>query len=178
MPVPGPRTQFGPEPGYRNPENRAPDFFNHWLRPGAIAWPGRTPALMTVTLRGCILAAGQIRRLWRQSIDLIPAQPAYSWTQNGPQPGRPLTLPPEGFQITRALRYMTKSVYLGAGIDNTRYDELHTVVKKQNHYKMITVGRGQTRSRPTIRNRMTSFGSRVPTLNRQVEAADSQGGAS
>lgn len=172
MPTPGPRTQFGPDPGYRNPEQREPDFFNHWKRPGAIIVPGRSPGMMTVTLRGCILAAGQIRRLWRQSIDLIPAQAPYSWTQDGPQPNRPITLPVRGVDITRALRYMTKSVYLGAGIDNTRYDELHSVVKKQNHYKMITVGRGQTRSRPTIRNRMTSFGSRVPTLNHQVEGAE------
>lgn len=173
MPVPGPRSQFGPDPGYRNPENAAPTLFNQWKRPAAIFWPGRTPGLMTVTLRGCVLAAGQIRRMWRQSVDLIPAQAPYSWSQNAPGPDRPV-LTPGGFEVTRALRYMTRSVYLGAGIDNTRYDELHTVVKKQNYYKTITVGRGQTRSRPTIRNRLTSFGSRVPTLNERVAAAEAQ----
>lgn len=170
MPVPGPRTQFGPLPGYRNPEQREPDLFNLWKRPGAIAWPGRTPALMAVTLRGCVLGAGQIRRLWRQSVNLIPAQGPYSWTKNGTDTN---ANPPLG--ITRALRYMTHSLYIGAGIDHTRYDEMHTVVKKKHMYKQITVGRGQTRSRPTIRNRMTSFGSRVPTLNQEVQAAQQSG---
>lgn len=174
MPIPGPRTQFGPLPGYRNPENRAPTLFNQWKRPGSVAWPGRTPGMMTVTLRGCILAAGQIRRLYRQTINFIPAQSPYSWSQNGPQPSRPISFPVAGFEITRALRYMTRSLYVGAGIDNTRYDELHTVVRKQNYYKVITVGRGQTRTRPTVRNRMTSFGSRVPTLNQSVSAATTE----
>jgi hypothetical protein len=75
---------------------------------------------------------------------------------------------------------MTRSVYAGGGIDHTRFDELHTTVVKQNTYKTITVGRGQTRSRPTVRNRMSSFGSRVPSLNQQVSAAQGQsvGGAS
>lgn len=127
-----------------------------------------------VTLRGCVLAAGQIRRMWRQSVDLISPQASYSWTKNRPGPDAPLTVPADGVDITRALRYMTKSVYLGAGLDNTRYDELHTIVKKQNTYKVVTVGRGQTRSRPTMRNRMTSFGSRVPTLNQEVDAAQAQ----
>lgn len=167
MPVPGPRTQFGPLSGYRNPENRAPDFINLWLRPGSIAWPGRTPGYMAVTLRGCILAAGQVRRLWRQSINFTPAQPPISWTDNGAQ-----QTPTTGVGITRALRYMTHSLYIGAGIDHTRHDAIHTVVRKENYYKVITVGRGQTRSRPTVRNRLSSFGSRVPTLNHSVSAAE------
>lgn len=167
MPIPGPRTQFGPVPGYRNPDNAAPTLFNLWKRPDAIAWPGRSPGMMVVTLRGCILGAGQIRRLWRQSVNFIPAQVPYSWTENGNQGNG---VQPVG--ITRALRYMTRSLYVGAGIDNTRFDELHTIIKKQNYYKTVTVGRGQTRSRPTTRNRMTSFGSRVPSLNRPVSAAE------
>lgn len=170
MPIPGPRTQFGPVPGYRNPENAGPTLFNMWKRPGALAVPGRSPGMMVVTLRGCILAAGQIRRLWRQSVNFAPAQGPYSWTENGND--RTLT---NGVGITRALRYMTRSLYVGGGIDNTRYDEFHTIIKKQNYYKTITVGKGQTRSRPTVRNRMTSFGSRVPTLNHSVPAADASG---
>lgn len=173
MPIPGPRIQTGPLPGYRNPESRAPDLFNLWKRPGPVLWPGRTPGLMAITLRGCILGAGQIRRLWRQSINFTPAQAAFSWTENGsPQHVT------EGVDITRATRYMTRSLYVGGGIDNTRYDALHTIVRKENYYKVITVGRGQSRSRPTVRNRLTSFGSRVPTLNHQVAAAeDSQDGS-
>jgi|SRR5215831_2373655 len=174
MPVPGPRTQIGPDPGYRNPENREPNLFNLWLRPAPVIWPGRSPGMMVITLRGCILGAGQIRRLWRQSVDMIPAQGAFSWTTNAnSSDGRP------GFDITRALRYMTRSVYAAGGTDHTRFDMLHTKVDKRNAYKTVTVNRGQNRNRPTVRNRLTSFGARVPTLNQQVQAAQGQrvGGA-
>jgi hypothetical protein len=130
--------------------------------------------MMVITLRGCILGAGQIRRLWRQSVNKIPAQGDFSWTENENDTSQAAPV-----DITRALRYLTRSVYMGAGIDHTRFDALHTRVEKRNVYKTVTVGRGQTRSRPTVRNRLTSFGSRVPTLNRQVQAAQGQkvGGA-
>lgn len=176
MPIPGPRTQFGPDPGYRNPENRAPDLFNHWDRPGPVWWPGRSPGTMLITLRGNKLGYGQIRRLWRQSVDLIGAQAPFSWSTNGGYDGLPAA---GGVGITRAIRYMTRSIYTGAGVDNTRYDELHTVIERQNVYKTVTVNAGQKRNQPTTRNRLTSFGSRVPTLNKAVAAAQKQqpGGA-
>ena len=169
MPVPGPRTQTGPDPGYRNPGLEAPDKFNHWNRPGPVWWPGRTPGLMTVTLRGCILAVGQIRRMYKQSVNFIPGQAPISWTNNGPT-----NSPVHGVGITRALRYMTRSVYEGQGIDNSRYVGMHSPIQHQVRSKTVTVGRGQTRSRPTVRNRMTSFGSRVPTLNQAADAAQGQ----
>lgn len=174
MPVPGPRTQTGPVPGYRNPENAAPILFNHWKRPGPVWWPGHSPGTMFLTLRGNRLGFGQIRRLWRQSINYNGAFPSYSWTTNSTSHNTD-----DGFGITRALRYMTRSVYIGAGLDHSRYDELHTVVKKQNVYKTVTVNAGQKRNIPTIRNRVTSFGSRVPPLNNAIRAAESQqpGGA-
>jgi hypothetical protein len=165
MPVPGPRTQAGPDSGYRNPDGTDSTFFNLWLRPGPVRWPGRSAGLSIISLRGCQLGAGQIRRLWRQSVDLIPAQGPFSWTRNGND-----TDDKPGVDITRALRYMTRSVYAGGGIDNTRFDALHTHITRKTVYKTVTTGRGQTRSRPTVRNRMSSFGSRVPSLNQQVEA--------
>lgn len=169
MPIAGPRTQFGPDNGYRNPGFEQPDRFNHWDRPGPVFWPGRSPGLMVVTLRGCTLAVGQIRRLWSQSVDLIGAQASYSWTAN-----RNLGDSPDGVGITRAKRYMTRSVYVPGGTDNTRYAALHTIVRKENYHKFVTTGAGQVRGRPTIRNRLTSFGSRVPTLNQSVAAAADQ----
>jgi len=178
LPIPGPRTQFGPDPGYRNPDGEQADKFNLWLRPAPVYWPGRTPGLMAITLRGCILGAGQIRRLYRQSVDFVSAQDAISWTANGPGADG-VANPVAGVDITRALRYKTSSLYLGGGIDNSRYAALHSVVRKQNMYKTITVAGGSVRGRPTVRNRLTSFGSRVPTLNQAVSAAQSQspGGA-
>ena len=176
MPVPGPRTQFAPDPGYRNPDSESPIKFNLWLRPGPVRQVGRTPGTMIATLRGCILGAGQIRRMWRQSINYIPAQPPYSWTGNGPGPDRPGMTPPP-FMVTRALRYMTRSVYMGAGIDNSRFAGLHTAFPPRGQRSLesrgfrVTAAAGSVRGRPTVRNRLTSFGSRVPPINKPVDAA-------
>jgi hypothetical protein len=173
MPVPGPRTQYGPVPGYDNPDHAASTLFNLWNRPGPMYWPGRSPGAMTVTLRGCVLAVGQIRRLWRPQANQINAQAPFSWAENGPSSVRQAKSL-GAFQITRALRYMTRSVYVGGGIDNSRYEGLHTIVTKENHSATVTVGHGQKRGQPTVRNRISSFGSRVPTLNKAVTAAENQ----
>ncbi len=169
MPIAGPRTQQGPIPGYRNPDGEVPNRFNNYKRPGPIWWPGRSPGLMTVSLRGEILGYGQIRRMYRQAVNLIPAMAPFSWSQNGPGNTVP---PPVG--VTRALRYMTRSVYMGAGIDNSRFNPGHTQIVHRAHSMPVTVGGGNSRGRPTVRNRMSSFGSRVPTLNQSVPAAENQ----
>lgn len=171
MPVPGPRTQAGPVPGYTNPGGEIPNRFNMWDRPAPVAMMGDTPGLKYITLRGCVLGAGQVRKLWRQSVGYIGASAPYSWTASAPTPGEPGTSFP-ALGVTRALRYMTRSVYMGSGIDNTRMPGDHTVIMPRVRSKTVTTGIGQTRSRPTVRNRMTSFGSRVPTINQQVSAAE------
>lgn len=173
MPVPGPRTQQGPIPGYTNPDGEDMNRVNLWGRPAPVAQEGRTPGLMGVSLRGNVLGAGTIRKLWRQSVNYFSAQPDFSWTAN-----RHLTDPTSarGFQLTRALRYMTRSVYMGSGIDNTRFAGLHTVIKPRVNSKPVTLGAGQVRTRPTVRNRITSFGSRVPTINQPVQASEDQQG--
>lgn len=169
MPVPGPRTQHGPDPGYTNPGNEEPTRFNMWGRPAPVAKMGETPALMYIDLRGNILGIGQIRRLWKQAIGYIPAQAPYSWTtnRNDASPGDA-----RGFQITRNMRYMTRSLYMGSGIDNTRFAGLHTAIMPRVRSMPVTLGSGLVRSRPTVRNRITSFGSRVPPINSQVAAAE------
>lgn len=177
MPVPGPRTQFAPLPGYRNPEAEAPTRFQLWERPGPVSVPGRSPGLMVVTLRGCVLAAGTIRQLWRQTVNYNAPQAPYSWTRSAPGPDRP-EFGYGGFQITRALRYMTRSTYSGAGIDNSRFAGLHTPISPRAGRSLhsvggrVTVAAGSVRGRPTVRNRLTSFGSRVPTLNQASPAAE------
>ena len=171
MPIPGPRTQWRPLPGFRNPGNDTPDFINLWNMPGPVWWPGETPGTMVVTLRGNRLAWGQIRRLWRQAINYQAASAPFSWTSNSPTPGQG-SLDYPGFHITRALRYMTHSVYAQGGLDNTRFPGMHERVVMVNRGKAPTIGVGQKRNAPTVRNRLTSFGSRVPTLNEL--SADSQ----
>lgn len=174
MPVPGPRTQTRSLPGYANPGGETPDRFR-LEAPRPTMQPGRSPGTTLVSLRGNVLAAGTVRRLWRQSINYIAGQSPYSWTDSAPSPGRPEFAPPRGFEITRALRYMTRSLYIGGGVDNSRYSGLHTAFRPRVRSKPATTGAGAVRSRPTVRNRLTSFGSRVQPINPRVPAASDGG---
>lgn len=167
MPVPGPRTQLRPLPGYTNPGMEQPTRWNRWHRPGPVSQPGRSPATMFASLRGNILAPGTVRRLWRQVADMVPAQAGYSWTASAPAPGRPV--PQQGgVGISTALRYMTRSVYAAGGTDSTRMSALHTKITPRVHSKPVTLPAGGVRSRPTVRNRVTSFGQRVPAINDRI----------
>lgn len=170
MPVPGPRDQFR-DHTVRNPDHENMRFFEYVPYHGIVD-QGQTPGTMERTLRGCIQAYGQIRKLWRQDVNYTDAQAPYSWTDNSPTPERPGITQARGFQITRALRYMTRSVYVWGGSDNTRFTELHTPIINFNYHKPITTGAGQKRSAPTVRNRLTSFGSRVPPANIRVQGAE------
>ncbi len=153
MPVPGqPRNPFGQAPDRILLEQ--PRFDGYGPGGEAAHFAGRS-------LRGMIQAAGQIRHLWRQKAGYAAGPPGYSWTINGPTSNLSAA---RGFQLTRALRYLTRSVYFGAGSDNTRLSELHTAVVMRSRAKPVTVGAGQQRGKPVTRNRLTSFGSRVPPL--------------
>lgn len=157
MPVPGqPRNPFGQSPDRIMLES--PRFpVQRGASPGTLAGPGGDR-------RGMILALGQVRHLWRQAINYVAAQDPYSWTSATPAPGRPAFTRATGFRLTRALRYLTRSVYMGAGIDNSRFSELHSQVQPAVRSKPVTAGAGQTQGKPVLRNRLTSFGSRVPPL--------------
>jgi hypothetical protein len=167
VPVPGPRNQYGPLPGYTNPDGELPDRFNLWGRPPPVAAMGMSPGLMHITLRGCVLGAGQVRRMWKQTVNYIAGPPGFSWSQN-----RVVTSPTEVVGLTRHLRYMTRSFAATSGTDKTGFDGLHTKITPQIRSKPVTLGAGQARSRPTVRNRITSFGSRVPTINQPIDAAE------
>lgn len=169
MPVPGPRTQQRPVEGYRNPDGELPLRFR-LLAPRHLFWPGRSPGTMDwANLHGRILAAGQIRTLWRQALQYVGGGQSYSWTANAEDPGHG-----PSFGITRALRYMARSLYHPGGTDNTRLSELHTTVTPSVRSRYVTVAGGSVRSRPTVRNRLTSFGARVPTINRPVQATEEE----
>lgn len=169
MPVPGPRNQTRPLPGYTNPWGQEPSRINRWDRPEPVVAIGRSPGTMVVTRRGSVLAAGTIRRLWRQSVNLVAAQAGYSWTSSAPAPGAPVIIPP-ALGVTAALRYMTRSVYAAAGTDNTRMSALHTRVRPHVRSKPVSTQAGNVRSRPTVRNRLSSFGSRIPPINAKLPA--------
>ena len=171
MPLPGPRTQTGPLAGYGNPGHEQSDRFNRWDRPAPVAQAGRTPATMVVSTRRNVLAPGTVRRLWRPVADMIAAQAPYSWTESAPAPGRPVVAS-RGLGITSSLRYMARSLYVAAGTDASRSTGLHTKIHPRVQSKPVSINAGQVRSRPTVRNRLTSFGSRVPPLNAKVPASN------
>lgn len=129
--------------------------------------PGETPGTSEHDRSTGIEAPGQIRRLWHQLISPVPAPP-------------PFQVSAAPFTGQRAIRYRSQSVYRAAGnmLRFVRGDAqgLHTVIVNQSRQDRPTIGTGQNRNRPTVRNRMSSFGSRVPPLNPRV-AADA-GGAS
>lgn len=175
MPVPGPRTQDRPLPGYTNPDGEQPDRINLWKRPGPVVEPGRSPATMVVSLRGNVLAAGTVRQLWRQTAEYIAQGMAFSWTENAAAPDRAFR-GPGGFHITTPLRYMARSLYIWGGSDNSRFGGLHSQITPRVNSRPVTVGAGGVRNRPTVRNRLTSFGSRVPPLNARMAAAASDEG--
>jgi hypothetical protein len=173
MPVAGPRDQRGALPGYRNPGGQTPNRF-HLTPRTPVAMQGETPGLMYITRHTRTLAPGFVRRWWRQTMNVTNAQAPFSWTANKNIDGGV-----QGFDLKRPpLRYMTShTVYVGTGIDNTRFSGLHTSIEHRSRQKPIAIGLGQTRSRPTVRNRMASFGSKVPTLNQPVQGAQTNGGS-
>lgn len=97
-------------------------------------------------------AAGTIRRLWRQRVHPIPAPPPYSWVDN-PR------------IITTALRYRASSTFTAAGTDNTRYGAPRPPVRNRHRAQAVTRQAGNKAARPTVRNRLLSFGLRVPPEN-------------
>ena len=141
-----------------NPLGETPDRAR--LRPHiSIAQPGDSPGLMEWDDREYNgQAAGTIRRLWRQVVSGIPAPP-------------PVDVSSSPAIFTRAIRYRAQSTYLPAGSMNSRFTNLHTVIRQASRQPRPTLSAGTRRGRPTVRNRMQSFGSRVTPLNRRAPAA-------
>lgn len=128
--------------------------------------------------RTTVALPGTIRRWWRTPIGFITAKGSsdFSWTRNDfdelpdnrDQYGNPIRL-----QVTGALRFLvsTRDV-LTAG--NQRSNPIARTVTPPRSFQpappLTWVGNKQ--HRPTIRNRMSSFGSRVPPEN--AESPDAQ----
>lgn len=150
MPVPGrPRNPHGDTTFNRFRENR--QVF--------VARPGASPGLMDVDdTRVDSAAAGTIRRLWVQAVNMVPAPPPF-----------PVAQAPLG--ITRALRYRASTLFRGSGSSNTRFGARRPFVPARHNSRPVTIAAGNQQGRPTVRNRMTSFGSRVPPANHPAQAA-------
>lgn len=151
MPVPG-------RP--RNPHGHT--TFDRWHENQQVfvSRPGASPGLMDIDdTRVDVAAGGTIRRLWRQAVNFIPAPPPFPVSQ------APLA-------ITRALRYRASTTFQRAGNSNTRFGARRPFIVTRHNMRPVTIAAGNQQGRPTVRNRMTSFGSRVPTVNRASTAAE------
>jgi len=132
-------------------------------RPPASAVDRQAQALADQTVpeqRG----AGTIRRLWRTAFGSIPGPVPFAWAQNPPLYGR------------RTLRYRATYMGRGAGTSATITGAPRRIVLARARVSPITRQAGNAPSRPTVRNRLRSFGSRVPTINQpspNVDATES-----
>lgn len=153
----------------RNPLNQNTNKWNRWNEPQPVAVLGSTPGLMEYYRAPGITAFGVIRRMWKQSVNDIGASP-YSWLTMRPGYGRPISYG-RAIGVTRAWRYLCSSLYMQAGADNTAFRVAHTEIIAKHKMPPVTVGAGTMSGRPVIRNRMSSFGSRVPPLNQRAPAA-------
>lgn len=175
MPVPGqPRnpelerpTRFQRRREQFNPEGLAPNRFTSqpYLD---VERRGQSPGTQDLDTRADRQQHATMRRLWRQSVAPIPAAPSFSWTANSPAYSVGLV----AFELTRALRYMASTRYLPAGTLNSRFGAPRPVVVQGAYGKRANVSGGTTQRRPVLRNRITSFGSRVKPLNNPVAAAE------
>lgn len=123
--------------------------------------PGETPGTSETDRSTGVEAAGQIRRLWHQLISPVPAPPAFKVSASP-------------FTGQRAIRYRAQSVFRGSG-DQLRFSRggvpgLHTVIVQASRQDRPTLGSGLSRNAPTVRNRISSFGSRVAPLNPRISA--------
>ena len=122
---------------------------------------GYTPGVQDITPHQDLVGAGTIRRLWRQAVNYIAGPAPYSWSENR---ATGLELRLRG-PITRALRYKASSVFRGAGSSNTRFGAPRPIVAARHNQPRVTKSAGDLQGRPTVRQRLGSFGSRVPPVN-------------
>lgn len=98
------------------------------------------------------LAPGSIRRDVYTQINSIPAPPPFGWADN-----------PRIF--TNPLRYRVSTRFRRIGNSRAINAALRPIVRRQVAVSTVTRQVGNKPSQPTVRNRLTSFGSRVPPLN-------------
>lgn len=172
MPLRGrPRNPFGQEPerfhrlrplggDVQATDTKGSSFMERWheLPSTFTSRRGESPGTMETDTRSDTIAPGSIRRIWQQFAAFIPAPPPF-----------PVSLSPAMPQ--RQQRYKTQNLYLPAGSDNSRFNNLHTVILQKARSQPATLSAGTRRGRPVIRNRISTFGSRVPPLNRRSPSA-------
>jgi hypothetical protein len=123
---------------------------------------GMTPGVQDIDRSADKAAPGTIRRLWKQTVNFIPAGPQLSHTLNHVTSTPTVLAAP----LTVATRYRASTVFRGAGSTNTRFGAPRPIITPRHNQPRITLAGGNLQGRPTSRNRLTSFGSRVPPVNK------------
>lgn len=115
-------------------------------------------------LRHTLQEPGTVRRLWQNLAGYVGTSEPFSWTANGvtadksPRAG--------GAPISTPLRYLITTVNtLTAGNQLSQPMRRPSVPPRVTHTAPSLVMAGNVGYRPTIRSRIPSFGSRVPSLN-------------
>ena len=114
-------------------------------------------------VRSTLQEPGTLRRLWRNLAGYIGGAPPFSWTANAfAADPRPV----QGGAVSTPLRYLvdTRNV-LTVGNQLSRPMRRPPLPPRIAHPAPALVLAGNVGFRPTIRARVPSFGSRVPTLN-------------
>lgn len=151
---------FGGDTVAVDTSGETPTRFHERARVNTVA-TGESPGTMEFDTRTGIEAAGTVRRLWHQLVNPVPAPP-------------PFEVAAQPFTGQRTIRYRAQSVFRGSG-DALRFSRagvpgLHTVIVQASRQDVPTLTAGQNRNRPTTRNRIASFGSRVAPLNPRLSS--------
>jgi hypothetical protein len=99
------------------------------------------------------VGAGTIRGLVLTQSNSVAGPPPFSWVDN-----------PRIF-LPRTLRYRASTRFRGVGSDRTINAADRPMVRWRVQQSAVTRQVGNKPAGPTVRNRLASFGSRVPPLN-------------
>lgn len=112
---------------------------------------GQSPGLEDIEIPTA-QAPGTIRRNIHTHANSILPPPPFSWVDN----------PPE---ITVPLRYRATSTFVGIGSSRSINAAPRPIIRRRARVSPITRQVGNKPGTPNVRNRLASFGSRVPPTN-------------
>lgn len=142
-----------------NPLGQSPGTFFH--RVGVLLRGRRQDARLWGTL-----ADGTIREFVMPIVNAISGGSAFNWTRNANDDA------PDGVNgvDTNPVRYRVSTAFLGQGnqLSNPRARSFVQYPSRPHAPNPVFLRAGQQQGKPTIRNRITSFGSRVPPINQPL----------
>jgi hypothetical protein len=139
-----------------NPLAQIPGTFFHRR---AVLLRGRRQDLDTLETQ----QAGVLRRLWAPIANMISAGEIFNWSRNLYDDA------PDGVngQTTTSVRYLisTRNIGAGNGLVNPQARQVFPYENIRHAPDPLFIRAGQQQGRPTVRNRLSSFSSRVPPIN-------------